>query len=105
MQFNLFICFLIGTFLAIQGAKSGVIIDTTSCAPYPVTVRTSVDEMVEMIGAARQRTEFANAIDGPEAELRVVFNTFKAYFGTNRPPSTIGDLLCVSSFPPLQIFM
>lgn len=99
MLSNLFI-YLIGLLLAIQGAKSVVTIDPTSCAPYPVTVRTSVDEMVEMIQAAYTRTENAYNLQAPAEELRAVFNTFGAYFDTNNSPATARDLLCMSSLHP-----
>jgi hypothetical protein len=97
---NLFI-YLIGLLLALQGVKSVVTIDPNSCAPYPVTVRTSVDEMLEMIEAARIRTEDAYNLQAPELELRTVFNTFGAYFSTNNPPATARDLLCMFSPPSL----
>jgi hypothetical protein len=95
---NLFIC-LIGLLLAIQGAKSTVIIDPTSCGPYAVTTRTSLDEMVAMIGAAYDRTESAYNLQAAEAELRVVFDTFSAYFSTGNTPATARDLLCMVFCP------
>ena len=97
MLSNLFI-YLIGLLLAIQGAKSSITIDSTSCAPYPVTVRTSVQEMVDMVNAAINRTENTYNLQAPGEELRVVFDTFGAYFSTNNPPATARDLLCMS-FP------
>ena len=99
MLSSLFI-YLIGLLLlAVQGAKSAVVIDETSCAPYPVTVRTSLDEMVEMIEAAHSRTETGFNLQAQEEELRAVFNTFNAYFPTNNPTTTAGDVLRMSFLP------
>ena len=92
-----FVFYLIGLLLAIQVVKSVVTIDPTSCAPYAVTVRTSLDEMVEVVNAAYTRTENAYNLQAPQEELRVVFNTFGSYFPTNNPPATIRDLLCMYS--------
>lgn len=98
MLSNLFI-YLIGLLLAIQSTKAVVTIDPTSCAPYAVTVRTSVDEMVEMIQAAYTSTENTYNGQGTQAQQRVVFNTFNSYFPTNDPAVTARDLLCMSPLP------
>lgn len=95
--------YIIGLLLGIQGVKSTVIIDQTSCAPYQVTVRTSVDEMVDMVGAAYTRTQNTYNSQASQEEMRVVFNTFNAYFPTNNPQTTTGDLLCISLSSPTNI--
>jgi hypothetical protein len=58
MPSNLFI-YLIGLFLAIQGARSVITVDPTSCAAYPATLRAVIDEVVEIANAAASRTENA----------------------------------------------
>src|SRR5436189_3081416 len=85
MLFNMFIYF-ISLLVAIQGAKSQITIDPTSCASYMLNLRAALDEMVELSDAAYTRTY--NTLNNPATpvnEMRIVQNTFRVYFGTTTP--------------------
>ena len=99
MLFNLFI-YLIGLFLAIQGAKSRVNVDPGSCStPGLFNVYNAINEMVSMTSVAISRT--SNAYNGlsTNEEAEVVDNTWDAYFGTNTDMDTVNNVLSKSSLP------
>lgn len=97
MLSSLFI-YLICQFLAIQRAECAITIDPITYAAYPLTMQYSLNEMVAMAQAVSRRTEESYNRQVPDAETRVVFYTFDAYFRTNNRPATISELLCMS-FP------
>lgn len=68
---------------AIQAAKSQVIIDPVSCAPYAHTMKFSLNEMIDMSNETYRRTQSFWTPNTPVNELRVVRNTFDAYFAIN----------------------
>lgn len=96
MLSHLFI-YLIGLLLATQGTRSLVTIDPITCAAYPLTMQASLNEMVAMAQAAFSRTQDSYNLQAPDHEVRVVFNTFEAYFASGNTQATVRELLCTSS--------
>ena len=99
MLSNKFI-YLISLFVAIQGAKPQIIIDPITCAPYRLTVRFSLEEMVDLSNTAYERTDSLYNPGTSEDELRAVMKTVNAYFATRgdneKTDKTTKDLLSKS---------
>lgn len=91
MMLSNFFIFLISLHLAIQGAKSSIIIDEASCVYYPMD--DAVNELIDMAQTALQRTGNAFSRQGTQSEIRVVFNTFNVYFSLNNARATTRILL------------
>lgn len=94
------IFFLIGLLAAIPGSKSQIVIDPSSCQSRMDTMQPALNEMVTMSTIAYDRTQNVWNPNTPEDELRIVENTFLAYFGTHNNPeqnqNTARDVLCRS---------
>jgi hypothetical protein len=100
MLSKLFI-YLIGLLLTIQGAKSRVTVDPSSCADIGLfNVYNAVNEMVSIANGAAVRTQNAFTGQSTGIEQRVVFNSFQAYFGRMNAQNTFQTLQSTSSLPP-----
>ena len=84
MLFNIFI-YLISLLAAIQEAKSQIIVDPVSCAPYMTTLHAVINEMVDLSNAAYIRTDSLSNSATTQRELRIVLETFYVYFGRTTP--------------------
>lgn len=98
MLFKMLI-YLISLLAVIQGAKSQLVIDPTSCAHLRITLAAALDEMLDMANTAYIRTSNIWVPQTPAAELRVVHNLLNVFFVSNDPQkgeTYARDLLCKS---------